>query len=157
MTERGLDLVVRTEHPFYSSCVRRALHDDQIPCGYRHFVPFPSQKEGTPWAPSPLHSNGVVHQGAGRQASQSAAGVGKMGGNSAVCRQPDRNPLYAAADPPASGRCPTARGPSVGLAAPLEKVFPLFPLEAVDDRFDVFGALFRGYEEGVRRVDYDKA
>src|SRR5436309_14331609 len=23
-----------------------------------------------------------------------------------------RNPLYAAADPPASGRCPTARGPS---------------------------------------------
>src|SRR5438477_9833366 len=28
--------------------------------------------------------------------------------------RPDRNPLYAAADPPASGRCPTARGPSVG-------------------------------------------
>src|SRR5437667_5976201 len=27
--------------------------------------------------------------------------------------RPDRNPLYAAADPPASGRCPTARGPSV--------------------------------------------
>src|ERR1700716_2096009 len=28
-------------------------------------------------------------------------------------RRRDRNPLYAAADPPASGRCPTARGPSV--------------------------------------------
>src|SRR5947207_13258997 len=27
-----------------------------------------------------------------------------------------RNPLYAAADPPASGRCPTARGPSELLA-----------------------------------------
>src|SRR5207244_8103345 len=27
---------------------------------------------------------------------------------------PDRSRLYAAADPPASGRCPTARGPSVG-------------------------------------------
>ena len=28
----------------------------------------------------------------------------------------DRNPLYAAVDPPASGRFPTARGPSVGTA-----------------------------------------
>src|SRR5438477_12170148 len=33
--------------------------------------------------------------------------------------RPDRNPLNAAADPPASGRCPTARGPSVRRAAAL--------------------------------------
>src|SRR5258706_15060395 len=33
-------------------------------------------------------------------------------------RSADRNPLYAAAAPPASGRCPPARGPSVGRAAP---------------------------------------
>src|SRR2546430_17739427 len=54
---------------------------------------------------------------ADRQASSRAAGVKKDGGNSSPRRQPDRNPLYAAADPPASGRCPTARGPSVGSAA----------------------------------------
>ena len=36
--------------------------------------------------------------------------TGHRGGSSPTRR---RNPLYAAADPPASGRCPTARGPSV--------------------------------------------
>jgi len=40
---------------------------------------------------------------------------------------------------------------------PLEEVFPLFALEAVDDRFHVFGALFRGYEEGTLRVNNDEA
>ena len=35
--------------------------------------------------------------------------TGHRGGSSPTRR---RNPLYAAADPPASGRCPTARGPS---------------------------------------------
>jgi len=62
-------------------------------------------------------------------------------------RQPDRNPLYAAADPPASGRCPGGRGPqarsearwpSVGLATQLEQVFSFFPLQAVDDGLDLF-------------------
>src|SRR5438552_16999702 len=37
-----------------------------------------------------------------------------------IPRRRDRNPLYAAADPPASGRCPTARGPSVASARPLQ-------------------------------------
>ena len=77
----------------------------------------------------------------------------KTPGNSSSLRQPDRNPLYAAADPPASGRYPAARGPSVGLASPLEQVFSFFALEAVDDRLDFFGPLFCGYEEGVWGVD----
>src|SRR5437763_16160510 len=43
--------------------------------------------------------------------------------------RPDRNPLYAAADPRASGRCPTARGPSVGPNPdPLERPRALFSI-----------------------------
>jgi hypothetical protein len=38
------------------------------------------------------------------------------GGSRPLYRRGDRNPLYAAADPPAFGRCPTARGPSVAPA-----------------------------------------
>src|SRR5438445_12838483 len=80
--------------------------------------------------------------------------------------RPDRNPLYAAADPPASGRCPggrgpqarsDARGPSVGLATSLEQVFSVFALEAVDDRFHFLGALLGSDQEGALRVDDDEA
>ena len=38
--------------------------------------------------------------------------VNKVGENGGI----DRNPLYATADPPASGRYPVARGPSVNAA-----------------------------------------
>src|SRR5206468_170400 len=56
--------------------------------------------------------------------------------------RPDRNPLYAAADPPASGRCPTARGPSVE-RAPAEPPRPLGVLGA--------SRLWAGEEAGMRR------
>src|SRR5207237_8582452 len=81
---------------------------------YRQLVSFPLIKERPIPSPSRYHSNVGVHLITDRQATPSASKRPGNRGNSCSRRQPDRNPLYAAADPPAFGRCPTARGPSVG-------------------------------------------
>src|SRR5438874_10824273 len=61
--------------------------------------------------------------------------------------RPDRNPLYPAADPPASGRCPTARGPSArrrrpdGLRSyrPRRKLMEKRIFEALGGECEIYG------------------
>ena len=71
-----------------------------------------------------------------------------------------RNPLFASGSPGLGrlGRLPAARGPSaVPAGLRLEEVFPVFPLEAVDDRLHFLGALLGSDQEGVIRVDDHQA
>ena len=107
------------------------------------------------WAPLPsIHSNGVVYQ-------SRHTGVGPtFSGRLIGCASLDRNPLFATGSPRPGGRLPIARGPSVELGPPLnrlEEIFPLVPPQLVDDPFDVFGALLRAYEECIGGVDHDQS
>src|SRR6266700_1395284 len=65
-------------------------------------------------------------------------------------RQRDRNPLYAAADPPASGRCPTARGPS---GAPAGRSLRLYQKHASRGAISIFDFQWRADKLVVAGLD----